>query len=279
MAGLTPAASFDLSSLPCLQTSGVYRLAQNITQRSTTADDVSRINKATGGIHESKIPYWSTEYRVAPHTVYEDVLLYLDGKRLIWVLVTGHGRMAVPEEGVIKDTNPLGLIDHLLFLSLFPRFGSLLPVLDRNRILSTMRLSTTLFLAGAAKAQFGGFGSISHLRFGCEQLTIERLDPYAFSQPDSKKKTKTGELTILHDRLVNPGQAPTPHMHQIIGGNAFNASMPSTDISELATCTTCGPADDFSNYWTANLYFKARNGTYKRIPQRPNRYVYRLQAP
>lgn len=25
-----------------------------------------------------------------------------------------------------------------------------------------------------------------------------------------------------------------------------------------------------SNYWTAVLYFKARNGTYKRVPQRSN---------
>lgn len=65
-------------------------------------------------------------------------------------------------------------------------------------------------------------------------------------------------------------------VHQIIGGNAFNASMPSADISALASCTTCGPADDLSNYWTANLYFKARNGSYKRVPQVPNRQVCRF---
>lgn len=35
--------------------------------------------------------------------------------------------------------------------------------------------------------------------------------------------------------------------------------------------TDCRP--QLSNYWTANLYFKARNGTYKRVPQIPNRYV------
>lgn len=33
------------------------------------------------------------------------------------------------------------------------------------------------------------------LRFGCSQLTVQRVDP-----------------------LVNPGQAPSPHLHQIIGG-------------------------------------------------------------
>lgn len=29
-----------------------------------------------------------------------------------------------------------------------------------------------------------------------------------------------------------------------------------------------------SNYWTANVYFKARNGTYKRVPQMPNRDLF-----
>jgi hypothetical protein len=37
-----------------------------------------------------------------------------------------------------------------------------------------------------------------------------------------------------------------------------------------ATCTTCTFADDFSNYWTAVLYFRARNGSYHRVPQKPN---------
>jgi hypothetical protein len=50
--------------------------------------------------------------------------------------------------------------------------------------------------------------------------------------------------------------------------------MASADISNIATCTTCGPADDLSNYWTANVYFKARNGTFKRVPQVPNRLLF-----
>jgi hypothetical protein len=77
------------------------------------------------------------------------------------------------------------------------------------------------------------------------------------------------ELT-RHDRLVNPDLVPSPHLHQIVGGNAFNASIPTTDVSKIATCTTCSFDQDFSNYWTANLYFKARNGTYKRVPQIAN---------
>ncbi|KAK0660794.1 hypothetical protein QBC41DRAFT_307591 [Cercophora samala] len=113
-------------------------------------------------------------------------------------------------------------------------------------------LWTSLFLAALAEAapkaspnpQFGGAGGLTMLRFGCTQLVIDRIDP-----------------------LVNPGQIPSPHIHQIIGGNAFNATMPTDDIAQHSTCTTCSFADDFSNYWTANLYFKARNGSYKRIPQ------------
>ncbi len=46
--------------------------------------------------------------------------------------------------------------------------------------------------------------------------------------------------------------------------------MPSSDVSQAASCTTCHFSEDFSNYWTANLYFKARNGSYKRVPQIAN---------
>jgi hypothetical protein len=46
------------------------------------------------------------------------------------------------------------------------------------------------------------------LRFACSQLTIERADP-----------------------LVNPGQAPSPHTHQIIGGNSFNLTVMHTYTS------------------------------------------------
>jgi hypothetical protein len=46
--------------------------------------------------------------------------------------------------------------------------------------------------------------------------------------------------------------------------------MPSTDISKLAKCTTCTFDQDLSNYWTANVYFRARNGTFKRVPQMVN---------
>ncbi|KJR83687.1 uncharacterized protein SPSK_00155 [Sporothrix schenckii 1099-18] len=87
------------------------------------------------------------------------------------------------------------------------------------------------------------------MRFSCSQLVVDRLDP-----------------------LVNPGDLASPHMHQIGGGNSFNASMdPAThDPVRDSTCTSCTFSEDFSNYWTANLYFRARNGTFKRVPQMAN---------
>ncbi|RYC63226.1 hypothetical protein CHU98_g2999 [Xylaria longipes] len=110
--------------------------------------------------------------------------------------------------------------------------------------------------------------ALALLRFSCSQLVVERLDP-----------------------LVNPGVTGSPHLHQIIGGNAFQPSMnpSSLDIPSEATCTTCTFAEDFSNYWdfsnalrgtaeandaytkqTAVMYFQARNGTFKRVQQKGN---------
>lgn len=100
-----------------------------------------------------------------------------------------------------------------------------------------MKWAPLIALAGPAQA---------YLRFGCGQLVVQRLDP-----------------------IVEPGAIPSAHVHQIIGGNAFNATM-SGDVSTQATCTTCKFTEDTSNYWTALLYFKSRNGSYHRVPQYPN---------
>jgi hypothetical protein len=106
--------------------------------------------------------------------------------------------------------------------------------------------SVAALCAGQASAQFA---QAAMMRFQCSQLVIERLDP-----------------------LVNPGELQSPHLHQIVGGNSFNASMTPVefDPAEKSTCTTCSFSEDFSNYWTANIYFRAKNGTYKRVPQMVN---------
>lgn len=56
------------------------------------------------------------------------------------------------------------------------------------------------FAIGAALARSASAQNM--LRFGCSQLTIERADP-----------------------LVSPGMSPSPHTHQIIGGNSFNLTV------------------------------------------------------
>jgi hypothetical protein len=45
---------------------------------------------------------------------------------------------------------------------------------------------------------------------------------------------------------------------------------PAIDIGNTATCTTCSFSEEFSDYWAAIVYFRARNGSYKRVPQYPN---------
>ncbi|KAF2196779.1 hypothetical protein GQ43DRAFT_240083 [Delitschia confertaspora ATCC 74209] len=84
------------------------------------------------------------------------------------------------------------------------------------------------------------------LRFACSQLVVERTDP-----------------------IVNPGMKYTPHLHQIVGGNSFNVTMDpqSHDLAGQSTCTSCTFKEDFSNYWTAVMFFKAKNGTYHRVRQ------------
>ncbi|KAF8853748.1 hypothetical protein BDZ45DRAFT_706841 [Acephala macrosclerotiorum] len=73
-------------------------------------------------------------------------------------------------------------------------------------------------------------------RFSCPLLVTERLDPYVL---------KTTTLS--------------------------NASTdPANNISQIATCTTCTFSEDFSDYWTAVLYFHARNRTFKHEPRKGN---------
>lgn len=108
-----------------------------------------------------------------------------------------------------------------------------------------MKFTSGIVAALAAPGAYAGM-----LRFACSQLVVENLDP-----------------------VVNPGSPQSPHNHQIVGGNAFNASMPAGDVSVGATCTSCTFSENFSNYWTAALYFKAKNGTYKRVPTMANQFL------
>ena len=103
-----------------------------------------------------------------------------------------------------------------------------------------LTLLAAALLAQNAAAQF------NMLRFACSQLVVDRVDP-----------------------IVNPGMLYTPHLHQIVGGNSFNITMDPEghDLVGQSTCTSCSFAEDLSNYWTAVMFFKGADGTYKRVPQ------------
>lgn len=110
-------------------------------------------------------------------------------------------------------------------------------------------LILTAAAALCARLAAAQYAQAAMLRFQCSQLVIERLDP-----------------------LVNPGMLQSTHLHQIVGGNSFNATMTPVeyDPSTRSTCTTCSFSEDFSNYWTANVFFRAKNGSFKRVPQMVN---------
>jgi len=159
-----------------------------------------------------------------------------------------------------------------LFRSIFPSFFSTISPLFLNFANSTRSTksatatmhATTLLLAALAlvrdvhstpasandfELSKRQFAQAAMMRFECSQLVIERIDP-----------------------LAQPGQSPSTHTHQIAGGNSFNSAMEPVayDPAAKSSCTSCTFSEDFSNYWTANLYFKARNGTFKRVLQMTN---------
>jgi hypothetical protein len=103
-----------------------------------------------------------------------------------------------------------------------------------------MKVTTLLSLAllGIAHAQVqvpNGTRGAAMMRFACSQLTIERLDP-----------------------LVNPGLIGSPHTHQIVGGNSFQADMKpgEHDLVAKSNCTTCTFSEDLRY---VRLRFAERN--------------------
>jgi hypothetical protein len=106
----------------------------------------------------------------------------------------------------------------------------------------SVSLAAVSLLAGSASAQ-------NMLRFACSQLVVDRVDP-----------------------IVNPGQRFTPHLHQIVGGDSFNLTMEPVvyDPATRSKCTSCSFVQDNSNYWTAVMFFKHKNGSYMRVPQTGN---------
>ena len=72
-----------------------------------------------------------------------------------------------------------------------------------------MKLNSPALTTAVAMLAYGVIAGV--LRFSCLQLVVDRLDP-----------------------LVNPGQLPSPHLHQIVGGVRHASSVPfqSTSLND-----------------------------------------------
>ena len=84
-----------------------------------------------------------------------------------------------------------------------------------------------------------------------------------------------GSAALVHERLdplVNPGTL-AGHVHSVIGGNAFSASM-TYETTQSSTCTSVDIIPDKSNYWVPSVYFR-KNGKFTLVPEKsPKHKVY-----
>ncbi|CAO1597851.1 hypothetical protein XANCAGTX0491_001643 [Xanthoria calcicola] len=88
-----------------------------------------------------------------------------------------------------------------------------------------------------------------YFNFGSSAVVQERLDP-----------------------LVNPG-ALAGHVHSVVGGNAFAATM-DFGTTQSSSCTSVDLIADKSNYWMPSLYFH-KNGKFTLVPERsPKHKIY-----
>ncbi|KAK4185502.1 hypothetical protein QBC35DRAFT_465555 [Podospora australis] len=127
------------------------------------------------------------------------------------------------------------------------------------------RTLTSLIHARLVPSALSQGVSTQALTLACSQLVFDRIDPYVLP-PSSLARTH--DLTSIITSIESPGTIGSNHLHQIVGGNAFNATMPfGEDPAAQSTCTTCTFADDFSNYWTGSLFFRSREGKYKKVKQ------------
>lgn len=93
--------------------------------------------------------------------------------------------------------------------------------------------AATLLQAAYAQDVFDTF------TVNCQPLTVQRRDP-----------------------LVQPGADLSDHVHSVIGGTAFSASLDPTKA--LASgATTCDKELDHSVYWTPQLYHITADGKYE----------------
>ncbi|KAF3919008.1 hypothetical protein ABW20_dc0110587 [Dactylellina cionopaga] len=80
-------------------------------------------------------------------------------------------------------------------------------------------------------------------------------------------------LSDMIDPLVQPGVAPARHVHNIMGGDAFDKTTSWEDLQK-STCTSCEVKGDKSIYWVPSLYFKKSSGELVQVQQKDGMLVY-----
>ena len=108
-------------------------------------------------------------------------------------------------------------------------------------------------------------------------------DEVAFSPPFFQHRERRTSLWMLHCQYPVPRPSRSAWRDSIsplapnVGGNAFKANM-TGDIGEQGSCTTCTFTEDLSNYWTAVMFFKHTNSSYKRVFCSAFRHLFKMQG-
>lgn len=128
-------------------------------------------------------------------------------------------------------------------LQYHPERSSPAPTHRSKQGANTMRLQPIISAFGLLASVNAGL-----LRFGCAQLTVQRLDP-----------------------LVNPGANPSPHLHQIIGGvrNSYGETYVQLLIKPELIQRDDGPYQRSRSSGAVNLH-------YLRVYRRPKSVLHRL---
>ena len=85
------------------------------------------------------------------------------------------------------------------------------------------------------------------------------------SQTEAFWRLSCGRIQLGRvDPIINPG-AIAGHAHIVSGPVNFNTTS-TFDSYQSAYCTSCGIQDDKSAYWTPQLYYRFRNGTFIDVP-------------
>ncbi|KAF3084549.1 hypothetical protein TWF569_011557 [Orbilia oligospora] len=80
-------------------------------------------------------------------------------------------------------------------------------------------------------------------------------------------------VTDMIDPLVQPGVSPAKHVHNIMGGDAFDKTTSWARLQE-STCTSCEVKGDKSIYWVPTLYFQKASGELVQVRQKDGMLVY-----